>query len=534
MKNSNQQTFLICLFLFCWNTTFSQTNYTGTISTNENTPLSYASVIALSLPDSAFISGTTTDDIGQFELNLEKNFSGLFQIVSIGYSDQFVSTVEGQTDYSIILDQSDYQLDEIVITGKKPMYEQKIDRLVVNVSNSITASGGTALEVLERSPGVIVNKQWNTIALNGNEGIVLMINGKISRIPANAVVKMLEGMTAENIEKIELIHTPPANFEAEGNAGIIHIVLKESADRGFNGTASLYGGYGLGEKYGVNTNFNYRKKRVNLFGDFAYTSNSNEQFFDLNRSYEFGGVNYSTSTISDRDTRTYNLQARFGLDYQLSEKTILGVLGAWSRQNFSMDAITSVQKVENQALVDSLSMPSDETNRWQNSLANINFQHTFKENNVLNIDFDYVNYYFTNPSNYHSSYFNSDGDLVNESEQRVRKETPMDIWSAKADHRFKPNDQLQIETGFKLRTAQFTNDASLENKIGQSWQLDSDFTSIVDMTEDVLATYASLNYQIHKNTNLKVGLRYEYTIANLGSMEEPDICLLYTSDAADE
>ena len=523
MKNSNQQTFLICLFLFCWNTTFSQTNYTGTISTNENTPLSYASVIALSLPDSAFISGTTTDDIGQFELNLEKNFSGLFQIVSIGYSDQFVSTVEGQTDYSIILDQSDYQLDEIVITGKKPMYEQKIDRLVVNVSNSITASGGTALEVLERSPGVIVNKQWNTIALNGNEGIVLMINGKISRIPANAVVKMLEGMTAENIEKIELIHTPPANFEAEGNAGIIHIVLKESADRGFNGTASLYGGYGLGEKYGVNTNFNYRKKRVNLFGDFAYTSNSNEQFFDLNRSYEFGGVNYSTSTISDRDTRTYNLQARFGLDYQLSEKTILGVLGAWSRQNFSMDAITSVQKVENQALVDSLSMPSDETNRWQNSLANINFQHTFKENNVLNIDFDYVNYYFTNPSNYHSSYFNSDGDLVNESEQRVRKETPMDIWSAKADHRFKPNDQLQIETGFKLRTAQFTNDASLENKIGQSWQLDSDFTSIVDMTEDVLATYASLNYQIHKNTNLKVGLRYEYTIANLGSMEEPDI-----------
>ena len=523
MKHSNQQTFIICLFLVCWNTTFSQTNYTGTISTNENTPLSYASVIALSLPDSAFISGTTTDDIGQFELSLDKNFSGLFQIVSIGYSDQFVSAVEGQSDYSIILDQSDYRLNEVVVTGKKAMYEQKIDRLVVNVSNSITASGGTALEVLERSPGVIVNKQWNTIALNGNEGIVLMINGKISRIPANAVVKMLEGMTAENIEKIELIHTPPANFEAEGNAGIIHIVLKQSADHGFNGTASIYGGYGLGEKYGVNTNFNYRKKRVNIFGDFAFTSDSNDQFFDISRSYEFGGVKYSTTTISDRDTRTNNLQARFGLDYQLSEKTILGVLAAWSGKNFSMDALTTVQKVEGQALIDSLYMPSDEINRWQNSLANINFQHTFKENNVLNIDLDYVNYYFTNPSNYHSYYFNSAGDLANDNEQRVRKETPMDIWSAKVDHRFKPNDELQIETGFKLRTAQFTNDASLENKIGSSWQLDSAFSSIVDMTEDVLATYASLNYQIHKNTKLKVGLRYEYTLANLGSIERPDI-----------
>jgi hypothetical protein len=99
----------------------------------------------------------------------------------------------------------------------------------------------------------------------------------------------------------------------------------------------------------------------------------------------------------------------------------------------------------------------------------------------------------------------------------------MDIWSAKVDHRFKPNDQLQIETGFKLRTAQFTNDASLENKIGQSWQLDSTFSSIVDMDEDVVATYASVNYQIHKNTRLKFGLRYEYTIAKLGSMERPDI-----------
>lgn len=523
MKTSIQQIFIICLFLFCWNTTFSQSNYTGIIITNEKTPLSNATVSAISLPDSVFISGTRTDDIGQFELNLEKNFTGLFKFEYIGYSEQFVQAIEGRSDYSIILDPTEYGLKVVVVTAKKPWYEQKVDRLVVNVSNRITASGSSALEVLKSSRGVIVNEQWNTIALNGNEGVVIMINGKVERIPANAVINRLKGMTAENIERIELINTPPASFEAEGTGGIINIILKESTDRGFNGTASLYGGYGLGEKYGVNTNFNYRKKGVNFFGDFAYTTDSRDQFFDINRSYEFGGVHYSTTTISDRDTRTNNLQARFGLDYQLSDKTIVGVLAAWSRQNFSMDALTTVQKVENQELVDSLYMPSDEINRWQNALANINFQHTFKENNVLNIDFDYVNYYFTNPSNYNSSYFNSVGNLANENEQRVRKETPMDIWSAKVDHRFKPNDQLQIETGLKLRTAQFTNDASLEHKIGQSWQLDSAFTSIVDMTEDVVATYASLNYKIHKNTSLKIGLRYEYTLANLGSIERPDI-----------
>ena len=514
--------FNFCLFLFFGATSiFSQNNISGIVLNEAKEPLAYATLLAMSLPDSNFITGTTTNEQGAFTFDIKE--ADILKTSSIGLNDKFIKISQTQTDYTIVLDQSNVQLDEITVTGKKPMFEQKIDRLVVNVANSITSSGGTALEVLERSPGVIVNKQWNTIALNGKEGVILMINGKVSRIPAGAVVKMLEGMTAENIEKIELIHTPPANFEAEGNGGIIHIVLKESADRGFNGTASIYGGYGLGEKYGVNANFNYRKKQVNLFGDFAYTSDSRDQFFDINRNYEFGGIQYSTTTISERDTRTNNLQARLGLDYQLSKKTILGVLTAWSRQKFSMNAFTTVQKVEHQELVDSLRMPSDEINRWQNALANINFQHTFKEHNVLNIDLDYVNYYFTNPSNYHSFYFNNAGDLANENQQRVRKKTPMDIWSAKADHRFKPNDQLQIETGLKLRTAQFTNDASLEHKIAQSWQLDSDFSSKVDMTEEVLATYASFNYQVHKNTHLKVGLRYEYTIANLGSIERPNI-----------
>ena len=510
------------LLLFFGSTSvYAQNNISGIVTNDANEPIAYANILAMSLPDSTFITGTTTNEKGAFTFDVKE--ADFFKTSSIGLIDKYVEILQGQTDYTIVVDQSNVQLDAITITGKKPMFEQKIDRLVVNVANSITASGGTALEVLERSPGVIVNKQWNTIALNGKGGVVLMINGKISRMPANAVVKMLEGMTAENIEKIELIHTPPANFEAEGNAGIIHIVLKESADRGFNGTTSIYGAYGLGEKYGINTNFNYRKKQVNLFGDFAYTSDNADQFFDINRSYELDGIRNGTRTISDRKTQTNNLQARLGLDYQFNKKTVLGVLAAWSLRDFTMDATTTVQKTENQTLVDSLHMPSDEINRWQNALANINFQHTFKENNVLNIDFDYVNYYFTNPSNYHSFYLNGLGELTDEREQRVRKETPMDIWSAKVDHRFKPSDQVQIETGFKLRTAQFTNDASLEHKISQIWELDPNFSSKVNMTEDVLATYASLNYQLHENTNLKLGLRYEYTIANLGSTERPDI-----------
>ena len=98
-------------------------------------------------------------------------------------------------------------LGEVTVAAKKPMYEQQVDRLVVNVQNSITAAGGTALEVLERSPGISVNRQNNSLSMNGKAGILVMMNGKLTRLPIATVVQMLEG-SANDIEKIELITTP--------------------------------------------------------------------------------------------------------------------------------------------------------------------------------------------------------------------------------------------------------------------------------------------------------------------------------------
>ena len=121
-------------------------------------------------------------------------------------------------------------LDAVEVKARKPLFEQRIDRLVVNVAESITSAGSTALEVLERSPGVIVNRQNNDISMAGKSGVIVMINNKISRLPMDALIQMLEGMPADNIEKIELITTPPANFDAEGNAGIINIILKKNQD----------------------------------------------------------------------------------------------------------------------------------------------------------------------------------------------------------------------------------------------------------------------------------------------------------------
>ena len=130
------------------------------------------------------------------------------------------------------------ELEQVSVVSRRPLLEQKIDRMIVNVKNSITSAGGTALDILERSPGVIVNRQASSISMSGKEGVMVMINGKINYMPVSALVQMLAGMNAGNIDRIELITTPPSNLDAQGNAGYINIVLINNPDFGLSGAVS--------------------------------------------------------------------------------------------------------------------------------------------------------------------------------------------------------------------------------------------------------------------------------------------------------
>src|SRR6185295_13060638 len=147
---------------------------------------------------------------------------------------------------NIQLEEEVVDLQQVNLQSRRPLIEQKIDRLVINVKNSITSAGSTALDVLERSPGVIVNRQANSISMSGKEGVMVMINGKISYMPVTALIDMLAGMNAGNIDRIELITTPPSSLDAQGNAGYINIVLSNNPDFGINGSFSATMGYGEG------------------------------------------------------------------------------------------------------------------------------------------------------------------------------------------------------------------------------------------------------------------------------------------------
>ena len=194
-----------------------QATLNGKISDRTGKPIPFANILLLNVADSTLYKGTVATENGSYQLPGISAGSYLLSLRMIGHKEKYknpLKVLDGDTFIELgtdVLEEDIQQLGEVVVTASKPLFEQQLDRLVVNVQSSIATAGASALEVLERSPGISLNRQNNSLSMNGRDGVVVMINGKISRLPLAAVVQMLSGMNAGNIEKIELISTPSAS-----------------------------------------------------------------------------------------------------------------------------------------------------------------------------------------------------------------------------------------------------------------------------------------------------------------------------------
>ena len=186
--------------------------------------------------------------------------------------------------------------------------------------------------------------------MNGKDGVVIMINGKINHMPVNSIVQMLSGINASNIEKIELISTPPANFDAAGNAGYINIILKENNNFGTNGSYSATIGVARYPLYNASINFNHSKGKVNLFGDVSFSRVKNPLVGHFDGKTTNNGILRETVTSGNRIDTIINLNGRFGMDYQAGKKTILGVLLTGNINNYSQSEVKNNSIFANSSL----------------------------------------------------------------------------------------------------------------------------------------------------------------------------------------
>jgi outer membrane receptor protein involved in Fe transport len=303
----------------------------GQVLDEKSKPLPYATISLLRLKDSSAIKTTMTDSLGSYTF---KNFpaGNYFIAASItGYDGKntpalTVSEVEGSGQVPTLkLAINRKSLAVVTVTAKKSFIERKIDRTVINVESSSIAAGSTAMEVLEKAPGVIVDKDGN-IAMSGKSGVLVMIDGKQTYMSAGDLAQLLRTMQSSQLEAIELITNPSAKYDAAGNAGIINIKTKKIKTVGTNGTITIGSGYGNKYKGNAGISLNHRTEKMNLFGNYNFGTIYRDRILEIDRVSSLNNQNtyFKQHQLEDRHYGNNNFKA--GADFFINSRNTLGIL----------------------------------------------------------------------------------------------------------------------------------------------------------------------------------------------------------------
>ncbi|MCF2442971.1 TonB-dependent receptor [Dyadobacter sp. CY345] len=499
----------------------SKGKVSGIILDEKSQPFPFVNVLLLKAKDSTLSKGLAADETGKF----------LFDEVDAGEYLTLISMVGYQKSYSKKFSVSDklinlptftlqpesQALNEVTVTAKKPFIEQEIDRTIINVENSIVSAGATALEVLERSPGVTVDQQNDKLQLRGKDGVIVQIDGKQTYLSQAELVNLLRNTPSDNIEKIELITNPSAKYDAAGNSGIINIKFKKNKNFGTNGNFSIGGGIaspGYGRGNG-SLALNNRKGKVSLFGTASAFEGEGFNRQVIYRAIPYEGKTTTFNMDSKSDWRARNYNYRVGMDYFATDKTTIGVLfsgfyNAWKNPIRATDA---------EILNDDLSLQQtyhtdmNANNHMNNISANVNLKHQFNDKGKeLTFDVDYVQYDSKGYNFLDTRYFNPNGTPTGETDI-VRNNMPalINIGVAKLDY-MQPIGKGKFEAGLKSSYVKSDNNMIFET-FGDVWQLDPSRTNQFKYTENINAGYANYNGQFNSKTKFQLGLRAEHTHA---------------------
>ena len=505
----------------------AQLQVKGIVNIESGAALPYASVLLLNGSDSTLVRGQVSGDNGSFLINVSEEGRYLISVSAVGYHNVFTKPFDltkgnSPFDHGIIRAVLRIEnLDELVVNADRPMFEQKIDRTVINVQSYISRAGGSALDVLQRSPGVTVDRMNSAIAMAGKQGVRIMINGKISRTPVSAVVQMLDGLNAESIDKIELITTPPSKYDAEGDAGMINIVMKKNEDEGTNGSVSLFTGYGRRPKFGGTLNLNNRSGRLNIYGDLTSRNVYARQYLNSDWAILVNNEERRTVSLNDRTTYTGIHRGSVGFDWTASKKTTIGGLFNVFDRRWDMDALADISQRTSLSSPVLTQMNTIEENDWLQLLGNLNLKHQLNDDYSLSLDFDIIDYDSRNPTDYHQTFLQSNG--TTPMQMASRKDTGIRIWSSAVDVTGKISESLTFDGGGKASFTSLSNDIVVKLIDNGTWVFDHALTSYAEMIENIAAGYVSAKLKASEKFDVQAGLRYEYTITNIDTRTEQDV-----------
>ncbi len=503
----------ITMFCFCMFAAHAQHQLTGTVKNQaDGLPVPYATA-ALLRPDSSMVTGVTTNEAGRFLLENVKGGNYLLQISFIGYQKEYRTlNVPGQSDLGeIALSENVNKLKEVVVEGRRELVEAKLDRIVVNVAGNIITSGLNIQDLLKQMPGLVVD-QNGSVKLNGRPATVY-IDGRPTRLPAEQVAQMLNGMMGDVVDRVELIDNPSSRYEAGMSAAIVNIRLKRDASLGVNGT--IQAGVGFTDHdftWRGGANLNYRSKKLNIFGNYGYN-----KMPSYNETYQISNYNGVTPVTYDHYSLNRPIALshtlRAGIDWLVAPRHTIGFLfnGTRNDNNGEMVADADIARTGS-SIIDSTELSNSRFNSMYSSqMYNLNYRLTGDKGEELTVDADYGLVYAKSWQDMQSRYLNPDGN-----EQRLPTEFQyggprnIDILSLKADYAKPLSEKSNMEVGVKTGQTVTDNEIQYENLYNGGWVIDYNQSNSFKYTEQVSAAYATYSHKFGKFSAM-AGLRAEYT-----------------------
>jgi Outer membrane receptor proteins, mostly Fe transport len=500
----------------------SNTSISGKVfDKSTNGPLEYATITLISKQSGKTVTGTVADAKGVFGITNIPFDTYQINIEFIGYEKSTLDNISLTSDKhsvalgTVFLSPSMQSLQSVTIVGDKPVVENKIDKIVYNVSNDITSQGGAAIDVLKKVPQVTVDIDGN-VELQGNSNIRFLINGKPSSVFGNSLADALASIPASQIKSVEAITNPGAKYDSQGTGGIINIILYDNKMQGINGNINLSAGSRL-ENGSMNLNIRHNNFGVNAFfsGNAALKS---QLPYSQNRFATDTAAKTTTNLIqtSRTDFERNGYRSGVGFDWNITKNDILtGSLG-YNQFTNRNKGLTNQEEL----ITDISSNPVSDLYTLRNSdsrfrIGSIDYSLDYKkkfkkEGQELDIAYNASN---GKPnSNYiqSQSYVGQAIPFSGSSSTNPGTDNEINI---SVDYAHPVNKNILIETGAKLVNEDITSiaDVSVFDPSTDQYVSDALQSYRLNYTMKVYAGYLSSNFKLFNWLNVKVGARYEYT-----------------------
>ncbi len=497
-------------------------NITGNVKDDQGKNLSGASVALKKVKDSSTVKLGVTNTAGQY------SFTG----IAAGQYFVYASFVghDGKNspsfDYSgsgdlkgpdFGLSKATGNLKEVTVAYRKPVIEVKADKTILNVEGSVNAVGQDALELLRKSPGVLVDKDDN-LSLSGKNGVQVFIDGRPTPLSGKDLSDYLKTMQSSSIEAIEIITNPSAKYEAAGNGGIINIRLKKNKSYGTNG--SINGGYAIGvfPKYNGGISLNNRNKVLNVYGNYNYNHSDNRNNMWLYREVDVAPADGNKDTLFDGATKMNGFNEshvfKVGADMTLSKRSTIGAMinGNFSKNGFDNFSRTPISYIPTKTVDRILVANNTSDSKRDNANFNLNYRYTDTSGRSLSLDGDYGLYRIKNDQMQPNTYYNpTETAIIANRVYNMVAPTDIDIYSFKADYEQNLKGG-KLGVGGKFSYVQTANDFATYNVLNSGKELDKDRSNDFDYKENINALYVNYNKGF-KGFMIQVGVRAENTNA---------------------